>query len=200
MSLLIWKIWYRWQRHIRCINSFTRSLLSPVHSSYIAVTPSCIWYVTVIHNVFTEYIYIMYIRYISIHDDVIKWKHFPRNWPFVRKIHRSPVNFPHKGQWRGALMFSLIYAWINDWANNREAGDLRRQHGHYDVIVMKHSQLLIWFRKTELNLCILFGLVLRVVHTLFLLYFNVNTLDTSTVYWCIIWHQNEKASWNKFYI
>ena len=70
------------------------------------------------------------------HDDVIKWKHFPRNWPFVREIHRSPVNFPHKGQSRGALMFSLIYAWINDWVNNREAGDLRRQHGHYDVIVM----------------------------------------------------------------
>ena len=72
----------------------------------------------------------------TLHDDVIKWKHFPRNWPFVREIHRSPVNFPHKGQWRGALMFSLIYAWINDWVNNREAGDLRRQHGHYDVIVM----------------------------------------------------------------
>ena len=71
-----------------------------------------------------------------VHDDVIKWKHFPRNWPFVREIHRSPVNFPHKGEWRGALMFSLIYAWINDWVNNREAGDLRRQHGHYDVIVM----------------------------------------------------------------
>ena len=44
------------------------------------------------------------------HDDVIQWKHFPRYWPFVREIHRSPVNFPHKGQWRGALMFSLIYA------------------------------------------------------------------------------------------
>ena len=74
------------------------------------------------------------------HDDVIKWKHFPRNWPFVREIHRSPVNFPHKGQWRGALMFSLIYAWINDWVNNRKAGDLRRQHGHYDVIIMfKHK-------------------------------------------------------------
>ena len=76
---------------------------------------------------------------LTIHDDVIKWKHFPRNWPFVREIHRSPVNFPHKGQWRGALMFSLIYAWINDWVNNREAGDLRRQHGHYDVIVMRKS-------------------------------------------------------------
>ena len=76
---------------------------------------------------------------IPYHDDVIKWKHFPRNWPFVREIHRSPVNFPHKGQWRGALMFSLIYAWINDWVNNREAGDLRRQHGHYDVIVMEYA-------------------------------------------------------------
>ena len=60
------------------------------------------------------------------HDDVIKWKHFLRYWPFVRGIHRSPVNSPHKGQWRGALMFSLICAWITDWVNNREAGDLRR--------------------------------------------------------------------------
>ena len=71
------------------------------------------------------------------HDDVIKWKHFPRNWSFVRGIHRSQVNSPHKGQWRAALMFSLIYAWINGWVNNREAGDLRRYRAHYDVIVMK---------------------------------------------------------------
>ena len=47
------------------------------------------------------------------HDDVIKWKHFPRSWPFARGIHRSPVNSTHKGQWRGTLMFSLICAWIN---------------------------------------------------------------------------------------
>ena len=47
------------------------------------------------------------------HDDVIKWKHFPCYWPFVRGIHRSPVNSPRKGQWREALMFSLIYARIN---------------------------------------------------------------------------------------
>ena len=70
------------------------------------------------------------------HDDVIKWKHFPRYWPFVRGIHRSPVNSPHKGQWRGALMFTLISAWINGWVNNREAGDSRRHHAHYDVTVM----------------------------------------------------------------
>ena len=50
-----------------------------------------------------------------VHDDVIKWNHFPRYWPFVRGIHRSPVNSPHKGQWRGALMFALICASINDW-------------------------------------------------------------------------------------
>ena len=45
----------------------------------------------------------------STHDDVIKWKHFPRYWPLVRGIHRSPVDSPNKGQWRGALVFSLIY-------------------------------------------------------------------------------------------
>ena len=68
--------------------------------------------------------------------DVIKWKHFPRYWPFERGIHRSPVNSPHKGQWRGALIFSLICAWLNGWVNNREAGDLRRHRAYYDVIVM----------------------------------------------------------------
>ena len=47
-----------------------------------------------------------------------------------------PSEFPHKGQWRGALMFSLICAWINRWVNNREGGDLRRHRTHYDVIVM----------------------------------------------------------------
>ena len=71
-----------------------------------------------------------------MHDDVIKWKHFPSYWPFVRGIHRSPVNSPHKGQWRGALMFSLICVWTNGWVNNREAGDLRGYRAHYDVIVM----------------------------------------------------------------
>ena len=50
-------------------------------------------------------------------DDVIKWKHFPRYWPFVRGIHRSPVNSPHKGQWRGTLMVFFICVWINGWVN-----------------------------------------------------------------------------------
>ena len=72
----------------------------------------------------------------TYHDDVIKWKHFPRYWPFVQGIDRSPVNSPHKGQWRGVLMFTFIWVWINGWVNNREAGDLRRYRAHCDVIVM----------------------------------------------------------------
>ena len=78
---------------------------------------------------------------LAMHDDVIKWKHFPRYWPFVRGIHRSPVNSSHKDQWRGALMFSLIYAWIIGWVNNGEAGGLRRHRVHYNVIVMVQRQL-----------------------------------------------------------
>ena len=50
----------------------------------------------------------------------------------------SPVHgeFPYKGQWREALMFSLICARINGWVNDGEAGDLRRHRAHYDVIVI----------------------------------------------------------------
>ena len=69
------------------------------------------------------------------HDEVIKWKHFPRYWPFVQGIHQSPVNSPHKGQWCRALMFSLIWAWINSSVSNRGAGDLRRHGAHYDITI-----------------------------------------------------------------
>ena len=79
-----------------------------------------------------------YCEDIGYHDDVIKWKHFPRFWPFVRGIQKSPLKSPHKGQWRGASMFSLICARINGWANNRETGNLRSYRAHYDVTVMIH--------------------------------------------------------------
>ena len=73
-----------------------------------------------------KYIHLMDNSFKCYHDDVIKWKHFPCHWPFVRGIQRSPVNSPHKGRWRGALMFSLICARLNSWVNSRYAGDLRR--------------------------------------------------------------------------
>ena len=95
------------------------------------------------------------------HDDVIKWKLFPRYWPFVRGIHRSPVNSPHKGQWRRALMFSLFCARINGWVNNREAGDLRRHQAHCDVIVMVFAtftwlqHIITWERTYSLWNCVI---------------------------------------------
>ena len=74
-----------------------------------------------------------------LYDDGIKWKHFPRYWPFVRGIHWSLVDSPHKGQWCRALMFSLICAWANSWINNGDTSDLRCHRVHYDVIVMMWS-------------------------------------------------------------
>ena len=105
------------------------------------------------------------VQLMANHDDVIKWKHFPRYWPFLRGIHRSLVNSPHKGQWRGALMFSMICTCINGWVNNRDAGNLIHYRAHYDVTVMsvcakpkrwrcivkkafrnkKHCQCFYWF-------------------------------------------------------
>ena len=82
------------------------------------------------------------------------WRHqietFSMLWPFVRGIHWSPVNSPHKSQWRGALMFSFIYVWIDGWVNNPEAGDLRHHHAHYDVIVINQPILVVWLPQCKL--------------------------------------------------
>ena len=92
------------------------------------------------------------------HDDVIKWKHFSRYWPFVRGIHRCPVNSSHKGQWRRVLMFSLMCAWTNG-VNNRDAGHLRCRHAHYDVTILwgplslfhiSQSLLTLWGQVTDM--------------------------------------------------
>ena len=76
------------------------------------------------------------------HDDVTK---FSALLSHCAGIHRSSVNSPHKGQWRGAL-FSLICACINRWENNHEAGDLRCPRAHYDVIVMSKCTIAIWLK------------------------------------------------------
>ena len=49
-------------------------------------------------------LFLPHVRYNS-NDDVIKWKHFPRYWPFVRRIDRPPVDSSHKDQWRRAWCF-----------------------------------------------------------------------------------------------
>ena len=63
-------------------------------------------------------------------------KTFSALLPFCAENSPVPVNSPHKGQWRGALIFSLIWTWINSWVNNPEVGDLRRHRAHCDVSVM----------------------------------------------------------------
>ena len=83
----------------------------------------------------------------------IVWKRPGSDFTFTRLRHQmetfsallavcawnSPVSgeFPHKGQWRGALVFSRICAWINDWVKNGGAGDLRHYRTHYAVSVMQ---------------------------------------------------------------
>ena len=73
-----------------------------------------------------------------LHDDVIKLKHFPRSWPFVRGIHRSPRWIPRTKASDAELY--LVRVCINGRVNNRKPGDLRRHRAHYDVMVMKSWQ------------------------------------------------------------
>ena len=84
-----------------------------------------------------NYFMILYIHICSQVQLIVDNMITSSNEPFQRGIHQSRMNSSHKGQWGGAMMVSLICAYINCWVNNREAGDLRRHRAHYDVIVMK---------------------------------------------------------------
>ena len=80
----------------------------------------------------------------QLHDDVIKWKHFPRYWRFVLGIHRTPGEFPTQRPVTRSFDFFFIYARITGWVNNREAGDLRRHRVHCDVTVMSVLMLVVY--------------------------------------------------------
>ena len=66
------------------------------------------------------------------------WRHLMETYSALLAIgaRNSPMNFPHKGQWRGALILSLICAWLNGRVINREVGDLIHYHAHCDIIIM----------------------------------------------------------------
>ena len=141
---------YKWNEHYSLLprtapcSSVTYRSSSVIHNErWFNYCIKCQSIGIIVHQMFYKQIH-MYHKAILLstwaslpHDDVIKWKHLPRYWPFVQGIHRSPVNSPHKGQWRGALIFSFICDWIHDWVNNREAGYLIRHRANYDVIVIK---------------------------------------------------------------
>ena len=113
------------------------------------------------------------------HDDVIKCKNVSRYWPFVRGIRRSPVNSPHKGQWRGALMFSLTCAWTNGWTNNRDAGDLRRHRAL--MALLKWHRILSLFH-IEMPNCIYFAKIVAQLEVVLILSYKL-FLDGSVWEW-----------------
>ena len=118
---------------ILCIDFVFKSLVAKLVSSSVWILIYWIRYAELAHRLPLPQRQSLTSFAFPRHDDVIQWKYFPRYWPFMRGIHRSPVSCPHKGQWRGPLMFSLVCALINSWINNREAGDLRGSNAHYDV-------------------------------------------------------------------
>ena len=97
----------------------------------------------------------------------------PRYWPFVRGNHRWPVNSPHKGQWRAALMFFWSSSWINGWVNNRAAGDLRRHRPHYDgiVMVLYYCPFVRWIERCQVDSPSKVSTMRKAHHTLPLLRF-----------------------------
>ena len=80
------------------------------------------------------------------------WRHQMETFSALLAI--CAGNSPHKGQWLEASMFTLICARINGWVNTREAGDLRRYHAHYDVIVMVSLRGVVMYAKCILVFCI----------------------------------------------
>ena len=107
------------------------------------------WRWMVVSGVDTPGIPIGWTKQLVIHGQWAKrqpwfswWRHQMETFSALLAISAgNPVNSPHKGHWRGALIFSFICVLINSWVNNREAGDLRRYRAHYDVIVMSHDIL-----------------------------------------------------------
>ena len=104
-----------------------------------AISSKQLWWDSILNNLYTEsrrdayrptHVFLQYMMTSS--NEII----FRVTGPLCGDFTRSPVNSPHKGQWRGALVFSIICAWMNGWVNNGETSDLRRHRAHYDVIVM----------------------------------------------------------------
>ena len=80
-------------------------------------------------------VYLTAVQSRSNHDHVIKWKHFPHYWPFVRGIHGHRW-IPRTNASDAEFWFLFDLRWANSWASNRYAGGLKRYRAHYDVTVM----------------------------------------------------------------
>ena len=102
---------------------------------------------------------------------------FPRYWPLCGV---SPVNSPHKGYWRGALIFFFICAWTNVWVNNRDAGDLRRHRAYYDVIVIIYPYPSGCFNGTKAIFRSLHGWIITSTH---IYVYNLTSIAPYLTHW-----------------
>ena len=108
------------------------SVIRPQKVNSVVPRHSWMWpFTRLLHFLEFKYLHSDWIMMTSSNGNIVRY------WPFVRGIHRWPVNSPHKDQWREALMFSLICVWTNGWANKQDAGDLRRHRAHHDVTAMR---------------------------------------------------------------
>ena len=114
---------YPWRHHHMETISVLLALCKVYPSQYICVFGIFgVWYTVSLKSCWTSNRFTIGLIWYYAHqtsrqyDDLIKWKHIPRHWPFVRGIHRSPVNSPHKGQWRVHFISCLLvyYLWYNN--------------------------------------------------------------------------------------
>ena len=131
------------------------------------------------------------------HDDVMKWKHFPRYWPFVRGIHRSAwIPLTKASDAELCCFFNL--PWIYCWVNNSEAGDLRRNRDHHGGTFMCMAPCLmrdITHRNLHLKMCVDYNCTRYTIFTIKLLHVQLKSIPGA---WYIVLCQHQHI-WNHIY-
>ena len=73
-------------------------------------------------------------------------------WPFVRGIHRLPVDSPHRGSECAPFVFSPLLDWKSCWSNTGVSADLRRRDANLTSLCYHRSShwiLLLQVKVTE---------------------------------------------------
>ena len=154
---------------MNCITAKTVILLQKALISLLTIVSDVIY-----NNILRRPILQQLVADTVSHDGVIIWKHFPRYWPFVRGIHRSRRISRTKTSNTELWCFALICVWINGWVNNREAGDMRHYHAHYDVTVMSHKCALFFFVSSRISpvisgfWCLIYPYASELIHSYYM--------------------------------
>ena len=133
-------LWLKWMDHVFFLCEKSNSLCPPLPKYIIYLNYTLVLTQRLSpHNVRSMDHWLIQ-RIWSLQCSIPWWRHQMEIFAalLARSAGNSPVigEFPHRGQWRGALMLYLIWDGINGWVNNGEAGDLRRHRTHYDVTVI----------------------------------------------------------------